>query len=160
MFSQKKQEKLNKRHDRLKAQSASDAQLDDLARELVNAARLSDAEIKETVSAPFLYARIRARITAEQGRLEAREVVNNWRAMLQTAWQPLAGMAVIAFAAVMFWLTAMPGVASNNIVLNGTDSLIASEPGFERIVFSDGDTLSNDEMLTIIVNHDETEVQR
>jgi hypothetical protein len=68
MFSQKKQEKLNKRHDGLKALSASDAQLNDLARELVGVSQMSETEIKETVSAPFLYARIRARITAEQRR--------------------------------------------------------------------------------------------
>jgi hypothetical protein len=54
----------------------------------------------------------------------------------------------------------MPGVNGSNAVLNGIDSIAANEPGFERIVFSDGEPLSNDEMLTIIVNHDETEVQR
>jgi hypothetical protein len=133
--------------------------LDEIGQELTRASLLSEREIRETVSQPFIYARIRARI-AEQGRSGAVEN-NNWWAGLLTAWRPLAGMAVMAIiAATLFLFSAVAGTnGSLGPAASDDDSLAIGESGFERII-TDGEPLSNDEVLATIMNQDEMDVRR
>ena len=132
--------------------------LDRIGAELTRAARMTAEEVRATVSQPFLYARIRGRILAEQERRAAGE--GSWWAGLLTAWRPLAGMAGMAgIAASLFLFSATAG--TNSVPSPGDDeALAASEPGFERIVFRDGEALSNDEVLATIMTQDETDVRR
>ncbi len=130
--------------------------LDQIGQELMRASLLSEQEIQKTVSQPFLYARIRARI-AEQGRIGAVEN-NNWWAGLLTAWRPLAGMAVMAIiAATLFLFSAVAG--TNGSLGPATGDEATGESGFERIL-TDGEPLSNDEVLATIMNQDEMDVRR
>jgi len=130
--------------------------LDHIGQELTRASLLSEQEILETVSQPFLYARIRARIS-EQGRSGAVEN-NNWWAGLLTAWRPLAGMAVMAIiAATLFLFSAVAGTNGTGGPVTGDEA--TGETGFERII-TDGEPLSNDEVLATILNQDEMDVRR
>jgi hypothetical protein len=147
MFS-KKQEKTGNRTER---GQLLDARLDDLGRELTRAAQPRDEEIEAAVSTPFLYARIRARIAAEQERREAGEG-SNWWAMLLTAWRPMAGMAVMAIIAAVVFLFSATGAG---LPAGEEDSLVAGEPGVERM---GGDPLTTDDVLIYIMNQDETDV--
>lgn len=155
MFSKKKDEKLMKRTD---DDGLFEDRLDRLGYDLTLAAQSSDEEIEAAVNAPFLYARIRARINAEQERREAVEVFS-WRAMLLNAWRPVTGMALMAIvAAALFLFSAIGGGTGSNLS-SGDDFLANGEPGFERI-FSGNEPLSNDEVLATIMNPDETDGQR
>jgi hypothetical protein len=76
--------------------------LEGFCRELVQAARASQAEIDAAANAPFLYQRLRARIAAEQRNAPARR---GWLAVLLAvpAWQrwalaTLAAVALLVFA--------------------------------------------------------------
>jgi hypothetical protein len=155
MFSDKKQQKLTERLAQLERDGLLDARLDEIGRDLTHAARMNEDEIADAVSSPFLYTRVRARISS-QGR-EAGER-NGWRAMLLTAWRPLAAMALTAIiAAALFLFSALSGTVVPST--GEDDSLTTGEPRFDRIVFTGGgEAMSNDEVLATIMN--ETEVQR
>lgn len=126
--------------------------LDAIGSEMARAAQLSDAEIKEAVTSPFLYARVRASIQAREK--------NNWRTLLLTARRPLAGMALTAvIAASLFLFTT--GIAQRGAVTQPAgdeDVLAIGEPDFERAVFTGTDTLTNDEVLKTLM--EETDGQR
>ncbi len=138
-----------------------DARLDDISRGLVRAAQASEEEINAAINAPFLYARLRARIHAKAENVAAVERNNLW-AMFLTAWRPLTGIALTTLcAAVLFWFTALAGTTTNaEFTLGGSDYLANGNSNFERIVFTDGNAPSNDEVLTTLLNQDETDVQK
>lgn len=161
MFPEKNQDRPKKQLDQKSRGHLSDAQFDKLEGRLVRAALSSEEEINTAVSAPFLYARLQARIVAERERLAHFEA-SNWWAMLLTAWRPLTGMALMAtFAAVLFWFTAIAGSTTNaDSAMGSNDYLANGNSSFERIVFTDGTIPSNDEVLTTLMNQDETDVQR
>lgn len=133
--------------------------LDRIGSELSRVSQMTETEVRETVSQPFLYARIRARIDERQ-RLSNTE--SNWWASLLTAWRPLAGMAVMAIiSAALFLFSATAGAPNGSSSLPGDDDALATgEPRFERIIFTDGEALSNDEVLATIMNQDETDGRR
>jgi hypothetical protein len=132
--------------------------IDQIGLEALRSSRMSDDELDRSVSGAFLFARIRARIAAEQQRRGTGEA--SWWLGLLNAWRPLAGMAGMAIvAATLFLFSAVGGSSNNNTPINSDDALAIGEPGFERIVFTDGEALSNDEVLATIMK-DETEVRR
>ncbi len=157
MFSDKKQQKpITERLAQLEREGLLNARLDEIGRDLTHAAQMSEEETASAVSSPFLYTRISARISS-QGR-EATER-NGWRAMLLTAWRPLAAMALTAIiAATLFLFSALSGTPGTVPLTGEDDSLTTGEPRFDRIVFTGGEAMSNDEVLATIMN--ETEVQR
>ncbi len=139
-----------------------DARLDDISRSLVRAAQASEEEIDAAINAPFLYARLQARIHAKAETSAAFERNNLW-AMFLTAWRPVTGMALMTLcAAVLFWFTALAGTTTTNgeFTTGGSDYLANSNSNFERIVFTNGNAPSNDEVLTTLLNQDETDVAR
>lgn len=161
MFPEKNQGKLPKQFDQQQRVRFPDARLDEISRSLVCAAQASEEEISAVIGAPFLYARLRARIHAKVETSAAFERNNLW-AMFLTAWRPLTGMALMTMcAAVLFWFTALAGTTTNaDLTLGGSGYLANGNSNFERIVFTDGSAPSNDEVLTTLLNQDETDVQR
>lgn len=130
--------------------------IDQVGLEALRASRMSDEELDRAVSGPFFFARLRARIAAEQ----ERRGEGSWWLGLLNAWRPLAGMAGMAIvAATLFLFSTLGGSPNSNPPINSDDALAIGEPGFERIVFTDGEGLSNDEVLATIMK-DETEVRR
>ncbi len=161
MFS-KNRDKLRELSERQTRGQLLDARLDKMGHNLVRAAQASEEEIEQIATSPFLYTRLRARISAEQEKIVVGEG-NIWWAMLLTAWRPFAGMALMAtFAAVLFWFTAIAGTTttSANLALSSNDYLATGNSSFERIVFTDQGAPSNDEVLTTLMNEDESEVQK
>ncbi|MBC7912147.1 MAG: hypothetical protein H7Y30_16695 [Pyrinomonadaceae bacterium] len=156
MFSDKKQQKLTERLAQLEREGLLDARLDEIGRDLTHAAQMSEEETAAAVSSPFLYTRISARISSQEREAGER---NGWRAMLLTAWRPLAAMALTAIiAAALFLFSAMSGTSGVVLSTGEDDSLATGEPRFDRIVFTGGEAMSNDEVLATIMN--ETEVPR
>lgn len=83
--------------------SPNDA-LDRLAKTIVSAGGLADEDVERISSAPFLQARLRARIERERnGRTAARE--SGWLAALFVASRALAALFIVTLAAALaFWL--------------------------------------------------------
>ncbi|HYP00701.1 MAG TPA: hypothetical protein VER76_10965 [Pyrinomonadaceae bacterium] len=138
-----------------KKKGVTDAELDRLGRAVVSAASANEAEAEAVANAPFLYARLRSRIAAEE---ERRAVGGDtWLALLGVVWRSVPAMALVAvFAFILFWTsnfggttTASPGVLSDEALMD------TREAGIERVVFSDRRALSSDEVLATILNEDE-----
>lgn len=160
MFSKKNGQELKKRLDQLERERVISMRLDEIGRDLARAAQMSDEKIEEAVSSPFLYARIRARIAAGREAIDT-GAGSSWWAMLLTAWRPLTGMAMMTImTAVLFWITAITAKTTTGAALSGNEMIVTNESSFERIIFTGEDAPSNDEVLTTIMNQDETDVQR
>ncbi len=161
MFPEKNQGKPSKQLDQQHRARFLDARLDEISRGLVRAAQASEEKIDAATNSPFLYARLQARIHAKAENIAATERNNLW-AMFLTAWRPLTGMALMTLcAAVLFWFTALAGTTTNSeFTMGGSDYLANGNSNFERIVFTNGNAPSNDEVLTTLLNQDETDVQK
>lgn len=137
-------------------QREAEEHLDQLGRAVVRASAMNDREAEAAVSSPFLYARLRSRIAAEQERREGGET---WLALLGVVWRSVPAMALVAvFAFVLFWTSSLgpatPGVLSDEALLDTRDA------GIENVVFADRRALSSDDVLATILNEDEREVSR
>ena len=130
--------------------------LDRVGREVVRAASANEAEGEAAASSPFLYARLRSRIAAEQKRREEGE---RWRALVGVVWRSAPAMALVAaLAFVLFWSATLPARAPSAFI---DEALMdARDAGVERVVFADRRALSNDEVLATILNEDEREASR
>jgi hypothetical protein len=117
------------------------------------------AEAEAVAASPFLYARLRARIAAEEERRAAGG--ETWLALLGVVWRSVPAMALVALLAfVLFWTsnlgtpTASPGVLSDEALMDARDA------GIESIVFAERRPLSSDDVLATIIQDDEREVSR
>ena len=139
----------------------TDAELDRLGRAVVRASASNEAEAEAVASQPFLYARVRSRIAAEEER-RAASGGETWLALLGVVWRSVPAMALVAvFAFILFWTSgfnsgtngtttaASPGVLSDEALMD------TREDGIERVVFADRRALSSDEVLATILNEDE-----
>lgn len=134
--------------------SKSNERLDRVGRVLLRTAALGEGEVEEASSSPFLYARVRARIAAEQERRTAGE---NWLSLLAVARRAVPAMtlsAVIAFSA--FWL----GGANTSLPADGDALIAAGEAPIDSVLMPGGETVSNDEILDTILSSDEAEAYR
>ena len=142
-----------------KKKGLADAELDQIGRALVRASASNETEAEAVASQPFLYARLRTRIAAEE---ERRAVGETWLALLGVVWRSVPAMALVAvFAFILFWTSNLsngtsgtttavsPGVLSDEALMD------TREAGIERVVFADRRALSSDEVLATILNEDE-----
>jgi hypothetical protein len=129
-------------------------QLDRVGRALVHAAAANNDAIERAATAPFLYARVRARIAAaEQARRN--EADEGWLALLaisRRAVPALSAVAAVMFA-LMLWLAS--GASAPAATGFGDEAYYGSDAGVERTVLADTSNLSRDEVLTIVVEHEE-----
>ncbi len=133
-----------------------DEQLDRVGREIVRASGKNETEAESAASAPFLYARVRARIAAERKRREAGE---NWLSLLTVARRAVPAMALSATVA--FGVFLFGGNTPFEQSFDDDILFAANDTGVGRVVFDDTDVLSNDEMLdTIMSGNGETEASR
>lgn len=133
--------------------------LDDIGREVVHAAGLSDDEAA-AASSRLRYAGVRARILAAQNRQA--QPGDNWLMTLLAAKRAIPAMIAIAiFAAAVLWLVSLgaSGVNSFNEAVAGTG-------GTKGITLScaiatrDECAMTTDEVLATIVSRDEQEANR
>lgn len=139
-----------------KRDSGLDERLDRVGREIVRRSATNEAEAEEVASSPFLYARLRSRISAERVRREDGE---SWLAMLGVVWRAVPAMALVAvFAFVLFWSASMGTGSARSF---SVDSFLdARDADVEQVVFADNQPLSSDEVLATILNEDEREATR
>ncbi|HEY1402515.1 MAG TPA: hypothetical protein VGB05_00160 [Pyrinomonadaceae bacterium] len=137
----------------------SGERLERLGRAVVRAAATAnDTEAEAVAASPFLYARLRTRINAEEERRAGGET---WRALLGVVWRSVPAMAVVALVAfVLFWTSSLgtttaPGVLSDEALLDARDG-----GGIESVVFAERRPLSSDDVLATILVADDREVPR
>jgi hypothetical protein len=136
-----------------------DERLERFGRAVVRAAATAnEAEAEAVAAAPFLYARLRARIAAEQERRAGGET---WLTLLGVVWRSVPAMALVALLAfVLFWTsnlgapTVAPGVLSDEALMDARDA------GIESVVFAERRPLSSDDVLATILTEEEREVSR
>jgi hypothetical protein len=136
--------------------SISHELLDRVGRLITKAGVLADAETSEIASAPFLFARIKARISSEELRLENRS--------LWTGFWPISKRAVpvmVIIAAVSFGLSVYMSGNKNQPAAFSVDAYLrTNESGVENIVFAERRPLTRDEVLATIISRDEREAGR
>jgi hypothetical protein len=120
-------------------------------------AAANEAEAEAVAASPFLYARLRTRIAAEEERRAGGET---WLTLLGVFRRSVPAMALVAlFAFVLFWTsnlgtTTSPGVLSDEALMD------SGYAGIESVVFAERRPLSSDDVLATILQEDEREVPR
>jgi hypothetical protein len=131
--------------------------LDRLGRTVVRAyASNEDVAEDAAAAAPFSYARLRARISAEAAR---REEGDGWLAMLAVVWRAVPAMALVAVLACALFLSASAPVQTPQGFSD--DALLGvNNAGVERVAFADARSLSNDDVLATIISDEGREDSR
>ena len=125
----------------------NDEQLDRLGELVLRAAAADEQEIEAASTAPFLFTRVRARITEGQ----RSEDVTGWQSLPLIAWRAIPAMALIALLAggLTIWTaesnTTPVGFGIYEDALSDT-----TNPGIEQAVLNQT-SLSSDDVLTIVV---------
>jgi hypothetical protein len=139
-------------------EDAASERLERFGRAVVRASAANEAEAEAAAASPFLYARLRTRIAAEEKRRAGGET---WLTLLGVVWRSVPAMALVAlFAFVLFWTsnlgatTASPGVLSDEAFMDARDA------GIENVVFAERRPLSSDDVLATILLEEEREVPR
>lgn len=135
-----------------------DERLDAIGRRLLRASAANEEESEAVAASPFLYTRLRARISAERERLDG--TGESWLAMIIGVWRAVPAMALVAiFAFGLFW-SMNPGTQTTASLMD--EALLgAPDAEIERVVFADRQqSLSSDEVLATILSEEEREVSR
>lgn len=138
-----------------------DERLDLIGRACLRAASLDEAEVERIASSPFLATRLRARIEAAR---RAKEESGDWLAIFGVAWRAAPAMCLAAALAVGGLLFAGGNNGDETPTVSGifTDEalLATSDSTVEDIYFDDTSALTQDEVLSTIVNGQERRTQR
>ena len=134
----------------------TDEMLDRAGRAVVRSAARTGAEADEAANAPFLYARVRARI--DERRREA-ESSASWLTLLQVARRAVPTMAFVAAlaAALLFWAASFGArqdgrAAGERFAFVSDDVIFGADAGVESAVLAGSGQLSHDELLNMVVN--------
>lgn len=135
-----------------------DDQLDRAGQAVLRAAACNEAETEAAASAPFLYKRLQAAIAEEQRR---RDEVGGWLSLFFVARKAVPAMALIAvLAAIMtIWSAPIGSPATTARFDDETLFDMARDPGVEQVVLANGNSLSGDEVFSIVVDRNEREKQ-
>jgi hypothetical protein len=132
-----------------KAKQQNDDRLDRAGRLVLLAAARNDDEAEAAASSPFLYSRLRARISQEERR---REEAGNWASLLFVARRAIPAMVLVAVMAAILtvWSTqpVAPGVGYGIEDEALTDT---RDPGVEQTILT-RNALSRDEVFTLVVD--------
>lgn len=129
--------------------SISRERLDRAGRLITNAAVVSEAAAGEIAAAPFLFARIQARIASERQASEA----GIWPAFSAISRRAIPAMIVVA--AVSFGLSVYFTGNKNQPAAFSVDAYLgANESGVENLVFAERRPLTTDEVLATIISSD------
>jgi hypothetical protein len=131
-----------------KFSDAREGRLERFAREVVRASAAGEAEAEEAADAPFLYARVRARIEEERRRREEGE---GWLALFGVAWRAVPAMTLMAALAVALFLSSGAGDLTPGFGVGAETLLGERDEDFEQVVLADSRTPSNDEVLSTII---------
>lgn len=133
-----------------------DERIDRAGSAVVRSAARAGAEADEAANAPFLYARVRARIDERRRESDAGA---SWLTLLQVARRAVPTMAFVAAlaAAMLFWAASFGArqdgrPAAERFAFVSDDVIFGSEAGVESAVLAGNDQLSHDEILNMVVN--------
>ena len=131
----------------------ADERLECVGQALVRAAADNEEAFEQAAAAPHSYARVRARIAAAQETRRAAEVDEGWLALLTIAPRAVPALTAVAATvfALMLWLASGQMPAATGF---GDEAYFGSEAGVEQVVLTDTNTLSRDDVLTIVVNRE------
>ena len=116
---------------------------------LLAAARNED-EAEAAASSPFLYARLRARISAEERRLAES---GGWLSLLLVARRAIPAMALVAVLAAILTVWSMqPSAPALGYGLEDEALTDTRDPGVEQTILT-RNALSRDEVFSIVVEH-------
>lgn len=123
--------------------------LDHAGRLITNAAVVSEAEASEIAAAPFLFARIQARIASERQVSEA----GIWTAFWSISKRAIPAMIIVA--ALSFGLSVYLTGNKNQTTAFSVDAYLgANESGVENLVFAERRPLTTDEVLATIISNE------
>lgn len=142
---------------RKKEDHSVDARLDRVGRSLVRAASLGDEEVERIASSPFLSTRLRARIEAARA---AKEESGDWLAIFGVAWRAVPAMSLAAALAVGVFFYAGGGDPFPAGLFTDEALLATSESAVEGVYFEETGVLTEDEVLSAIVDENERRTQR
>jgi hypothetical protein len=133
------------------------ARLERTGREVVRASATNEVEAEAVADSPFLYARVRATIDAERRRRAEGE---SRLALLLVAWRAVPALALVAALAFMLFLSAGAGERATVAGGFGEEALLGGGGDIEQVVFAGSRTPSSDEVLSTIIDADESEGAR
>ena len=132
-----------------RAKGQGEDQLDRAGRLVLLAAARNDDEAEAAASSPFLYSRLRARISQEERR---REEAGNWASLVFVARRAIPAMALVAILAAILTVWSMQP-ASPGLGYGIEDEALTDtrDPGVEQTILT-RNALSRDEVFTIVVD--------
>jgi len=134
-----------------KRNSNAHERLDLLGRSAVRASASDESAAESAASSPFLFTRVRARILAERERRETGERWLNMFAVVRRA-VPVMGLATV-LAVGSLWFAAPNTSSTQNF---SVDALVGqNDEEFERVAFADRGSLTNDEVLSAIMDDEQ-----
>jgi hypothetical protein len=151
----KDKQRLEKELERLAIERETEGRLERIGRALVDAAKLNEEDLERVVSSPFLYTRVAARIASRR----ESEYGDFWFAVPRTAWKLVAGMAAAAIASgVLFQVASVSEREPQSTFVD--EYAVAGPSRLDRIAYSDGNSLTSDDVLGTIVNSSDSESQQ
>ena len=113
------------------------------------AAARNDEEAEAAASSPFLYTRLRARISAEERR---RGEAGSWVSVLLVARRAIPAMALVAVMAAILTVWSMqPALPAAGYGLEDEALTDTRDPGVEQTILT-RNALSRDEVFSIVVD--------
>jgi hypothetical protein len=132
-----------------RANRQNDDQLDDAGRLVLLAAARNDGEVEAAASSPFLYTRLRARISEEERR---RQDAGSWGSVLSVARRAIPAMALVAILAAILTIWPMqPGASAVGYGLEDEALTDTRDPGVEQTILT-RNALSRDEVFSIVLD--------
>ena len=132
-----------------KAKGQKNEELDRVGRMILRSAVAQEEDIEAAASSPFLFTRVRAAIAAEQRQRE--DEAGGWLPMILVARRAVPAMALIATLAAIgtVWSAGLnaPAAQADSEGLFGMQ-----DPGVEQTVIAGRNSLSQDEILNIVVD--------
>src|SRR6267154_823525 len=134
----------------LRTNRQNEVKSDRAGRLVLLAAARNDEEADAAASSPFLYTRLRNRISQEERR---REEAGSWGTLLLVARRAVPAMALVAILAAILTVWSMQPIASTPAGYGLEDEALTDtrDPGVEQAIFN-RKALSRDEVFTIVVD--------
>jgi anti-sigma-K factor RskA len=133
-----------------RANRENESQTDRAGRLVLLAAARNEDEAEAAASSPFLYSRLRARITAEERR---KEEAGSWGSLFAVARRAIPAMALVAVLAAILTVWSMqPSAPLVGYGLEDEALTDTRDPGVEQTILT-RNTLSRDEVFSLVVDH-------
>ena len=134
----------------LRTNRQNEVKSDRAGRLVLLAAARNDEEAEAAAFSPFLYMRLRTRISQEERR---REAAGSWGALLLVARRAIPAMALVAILAAILTVWSMQPITSTPAGYGLEDEALTDtrDPGVEQAIFN-RKALSRDEVFTIVVD--------